>query len=149
MTTFRQFLTKLAQVTGMVILAASLFAFANSPVSLAQDIIPGFQGGIDGGAKAARGSDQPTDLFGDGGIFKQITNILLFIVGVLSVIMLIVGGLRYVISGGKQQAVSDAKNTILYAIVGLIVSLLAYAVINFVIGAFTSTYSSGGGGIDA
>lgn len=100
--------------------------------------------GIRAGADAARGADQPTQLFGDGGIFQQITNIMLFMIGVLSVIMLIIGGLRYVVSGGNKDAVTSAKNTILYAIVGLIVALLAYAAINFVINVFTSGgYGSG------
>ena len=86
------------------------------------------------GVNAARGNAQPADLFGAGGVITTITNILLFIVGALSVIMLIVGGLRYVISGGNSTAVTAAKNTILYAIVGLVISFLAYAAINFVIG---------------
>ncbi len=94
--------------------------------------------GLRAGADAARGSEQPAQLFGDGGIFHQITNIMLFMIGILSVIMLIIGGLRYVISGGNKDAVTSAKNTILYAIVGLIVALLAYAAINFVINVFTS-----------
>ncbi len=96
------------------------------------------------GADAARGTDQPSQLFGDGGIFQQITNIMLFMIGVLSVIMLIIGGLRYVVSGGNKDAVTSAKNTILYAIVGLVVSLLAYAAVNFIINVFAgSGYSSG------
>lgn len=94
--------------------------------------------GLRAGADAARGSEQPSQLFGDGGIFQQITNIMLFMIGILSVIMLIIGGLRYVVSGGNKDAVASAKNTILYAIVGLIVALLAYAAINFVINVFTS-----------
>jgi hypothetical protein len=49
--------------------------------------------------------------------------------------MLIVGGLRYVVSAGNSTAVTAAKNTILYAIVGLVVSFLAFAAINYVISA--------------
>ena len=85
------------------------------------------------GVNAARGNDQPTELFGVGGVLTTVTNILLFVVGALSVIMLIVGGLRYVVSGGNSTAVTAAKNTILYAIVGLVIAFLAYAAINFVI----------------
>ena len=85
------------------------------------------------GVNAAKGNDQPTELFGVGGVLTTVTNILLFVVGALSVIMLIVGGLRYVVSGGNSTAVTAAKNTILYAIVGLVIAFLAYAAINFVI----------------
>jgi len=90
------------------------------------------------GANAARGEGQPAELFGAGGFVTTITNIMLFIVGALSVIMLIIGGLRYVISGGNASAVTAAKNTILYAIVGLIVAFLAYSIINFVLGTLTT-----------
>ena len=88
---------------------------------------------IQAGALAAQGDNLPANLFGVTGIFTTISNIMMFIIGALSVLMLIVGGLRYVISGGDASAVTKAKNTILYAIVGLVVALLAYAVINFVL----------------
>ena len=90
------------------------------------------------GANAARGEGQPSQLFGDGGFVTTITNVLLFVVGALSVIMLIIGGLRYVVSGGNASAVTAAKNTVLYAIVGLIVAFLAYSIINFVLGTLTT-----------
>ena len=63
---------------------------------------------------------------------------LLFLIGAISVIMLIIGGIRYVVSGGDSTAVQNAKNTILYAIVGVVVAILAYAVVNFVITSFSS-----------
>lgn len=85
------------------------------------------------GASSAQGSDQATTLFGSAGIFTTITNVMLFIVGAISVIMVVIGGLRYVISGGNSTNITTAKNTILYAIIGLIISIMAYAMINFVI----------------
>ena len=91
---------------------------------------------ITNGAGCAQGTDQQADLFGSGGIFRTITNVLLFIIGAISVIMLIIGGIRYTISGGDSTAVTNAKNTILYAIVGIVIALLAYALVNFVIGSF-------------
>lgn len=105
-----------------------------------------FTGGIPEGAAAARGNDQPATLFGDLGIFSKITNVMLFIIGAVSVIMVIIGGLRYVISGGDSAKITAAKNTILYAIVGIIISLLAYALVNFVIGNFAEGSSGGDGG---
>jgi len=50
--------------------------------------------------------------------------------------MIIVGGIRYATSNGDQSAVKGAKDTILYAVVGLIVALVAYAIVNFVINQF-------------
>lgn len=109
-------------------------------VSLAvPSVAPAYAGtdlGIDEGANAAQGDDQSADLFGNDGVFRTITNVLLFLIGAVSVIMLIIGGIRYTISGGDSAAVTAAKNTILYAIVGIIVALLAYAIVNFVLGSF-------------
>lgn len=92
-----------------------------------------------GGLNSAKGEDQATDLFGATGMFTVITNVLLFIIGAVSVIMLVIGGIRYTVSAGDSSAVTAAKNTILYAIVGIIVALLAYAVVNFVVGNFATT----------
>ncbi len=93
---------------------------------------------LQGGVNAARGDGQPADLFGVGGVVSTITSILLFIIGALSVVMIIIGGLRYVTSGGNPTSVTGAKNTILYAVVGLVVAFLAYAAVNFVLGSLTN-----------
>ena len=90
------------------------------------------------GAEAARCETCPRDLFGDTGVFRQITDTILYIVGIIAVIMLIWGGIRYVVSGGDAKKVTDAKNTILYAIIGLIISFLAYAIVRFVVNALPS-----------
>ena len=86
------------------------------------------------GADIAKGDFMPEDLTV---VFHRITNTVLIVIGAVSVIMLIWGGLRYVISGGDSKKVTDAKNTILYAIIGLIICLLAYSIINFVITAIS------------
>ena len=91
---------------------------------------------IECGANSAKSDDQPASLFGDGsdeGLFRRIVNIMLFIIGAVAVIMLIIGGIRYVVSGGDQTHVTAAKNTILYAIIGIVVAVLAFAVVNFVL----------------
>ena len=85
------------------------------------------------GAEAARADGMPTELVGPNGTFTNITNTILYAVGIISVIMLVWGGVRYIISGGDSKKVTDAKNTVLYAIIGLIISVLAYAIVNFVL----------------
>ena len=67
---------------------------------------------------------------------QTIIGLLLFAIGTISVIMIIVGGIRYVISNGEASRIKSAKDTILYAVIGLIVSLLAYAIVNFVLTQF-------------
>lgn len=56
-----------------------------------------------------------------------------WIVGVASVIMIIVGGFKYVTSSGDSNSVNSAKNTILYALVGLVVVALAQVIVRFVL----------------
>lgn len=72
-------------------------------------------------------------LFGANSIWTRIINMLIFLIGSIAVIMIVVGGMRYVLSGGDSSAVNSAKNTILYAVVGLIVAVMAYAIVNFVV----------------
>lgn len=129
-------MTRKALITASVLSIAAIAALSSafSGVTFA------FDGTLQSGVEAARGANIPAELLGSGGVVTTIINTLLFVVGFLSVVMLIIGGIRYVISGGNSAAVTAAKNTILYAIVGLIIALFAYAIINFVIGSL-----SGGG----
>jgi len=69
-------------------------------------------------------------------LVSTIVNVLLFAIGTISVIMIIVGGLRYVTSNGDASQVTAAKNTILYAVIGLVVALLAFVIVNFVVAQF-------------
>ena len=116
-----------------------LFAIGLGVALIATPVSALGEGGAPAGVNAARGDNTPTNLInGDTSIVKRGINIMLFGVGVLSVIMLIFGGFRYVISGGKKESVTNAKNTILYAIVGLLVAVFAYAIINFILGAALS-----------
>ena len=91
------------------------------------------------GAEAARADGMPAELVGPEGVFTEISNTILYIVGIISVIMLVWGGLRYILSGGDNKKITDAKNTILYAIIGLIVAVLAFAIVNFVLNAIGGT----------
>lgn len=74
-----------------------------------------------------------TGLLSSGGFVFNVINAVLLIIGALSVIMVIVGGLRYVLSGGDPAGLKSAKDTILYALVGLAVALLAYSIVSFVV----------------
>ena len=117
--------------------ASLLFAGVGAVPAYAQDCNIS-DGSIRTGLECAVDEDQKnTKLFdSQNGLFQRITNILLFLVGAISVIMLIIGGIRYVISAGDQNAVTGAKNTIMYAIIGVIVALVAYGAIDFILGQF-------------
>lgn len=64
----------------------------------------------------------------------SILTMVFFAAGLLSVIFIIIGGVKYTLSGGDAAGLKSAKETITYAIVGLIVTLLAFGIINFVTG---------------
>lgn len=88
---------------------------------------------INQGLNSTGGSGGQSDI---RAVFKTVANVLLFIVGAVAVIMLIIGGLRYVVSQGDSSQVQSAKNTILYSVIGLLVAIFAFAIVNFVISSF-------------
>jgi len=65
---------------------------------------------------------------------QTIITIILGVLGALAVLFVVIGGFRYIVSGGDPQAVSKAKNTIIYALVGLAVAIAAEAIVAFVLG---------------
>lgn len=65
-----------------------------------------------------------------------ILNVMLYIVSITAVIMVVVGGIKYTTSGGDSNKIQSAKNTITYAIVGLVIAIFAWAIINWVVKAF-------------
>lgn len=131
----KNFLKKASQVITGAAAAATLLA-GRAMAAEANVTNPGtVDNPAAAGAETARAGGMPSELVGVNGVFTKITNTVLYAVGIISVIMLIYGGLRYVLSGGDSKKVTDAKNTIMYAIIGLIISILAYAIVNFVINA--------------
>lgn len=66
-------------------------------------------------------------------IIETALRIFQIVVGIVSVVMIVMGGLRYITSGGETTAVGTAKNTILYALVGIVVVALAEIIIQFVL----------------
>jgi len=127
----------------MKISKKALLGFAGSTaLALVSVFIPtnavfAVEGGVQGGIDAADPGTVPDTLFGQDSIFTTVVNVLLFLIGAISVIMLIVGGIRYTVSAGDSGNVTAAKNTIMYAIIGLIIAFLAFAIVNWVLGAIT------------
>ena len=111
----------MATEIGLMTVSLTRYAAAAVPTSLNQ------------GVNDAQPTGASGNLFGTGGIFTSIANTLIFLVGAISVIMLIIGGLRYVLSSGNASAVEGAKNTIMYALIGIVVAALAFAMVRFVV----------------
>lgn len=85
------------------------------------------KGGIDAACTTACNKAELKD------IFASIANTLIFVIGAIAVLMIIIGGIRYVTSNGDSKATTSAKDTILYAVIGLIVAIASYAIVNFVV----------------
>lgn len=66
-------------------------------------------------------------------LVQNVINTVLIILGMASVIMIIVGGVRYVTSNGDPQQVKSAKDTVMYSVIGVIVAIMAFAIVNFVL----------------
>ena len=90
----------------------------------------GLDASIDDGCTATD-TDTGTQKIQD--IVTLVVNIFSVIVGIVAVIMIIWGGFKYITSGGDSSNVSSAKNTIIYAIIGLVVVALAQFIVQFVL----------------
>ncbi|MCL2085348.1 pilin [Candidatus Saccharibacteria bacterium] len=82
-------------------------------------------------------------------ILGNITNVIFFIVGFLAVAILIYGGVQYIISEGNASKVERAKSTIQWSIVGLIVCIASWAIVNFVVLNVVGNGGSSGGSSDS
>lgn len=87
------------------------------------------QGGVQdvGGTGAGNTSGDVTT------VIKNVINILLFLIGMVAVIFIVIAGFRFVTSNGDTNTVSQAKNTIIYAVLGIVVAVMAYAIVNFIL----------------
>ncbi|MBQ8996570.1 hypothetical protein IJ095_00875 [Candidatus Saccharibacteria bacterium] len=110
---------------------AGVGAAAVSTVTVAQTpVYADWKSEVQGGADSTGGNGTGQSL---DDYVKTIINTILYIVGILAVVMVIFGGVQYTTSAGDQAKVTKAKNTILYGLIGLIVAVLAYAIVQFVI----------------
>ena len=111
-------------VVGVV--ATLALAFATVPVAHADY-------NLDKGISDSKGDQVAEKVDDPQQLVKGIVNGILYFVGILSVIMLIWGGILYTTSSGDSNKVTTAKNTIMYAVIGLVVAIFAYAIVNFVL----------------
>jgi TRAP-type C4-dicarboxylate transport system permease small subunit len=127
----KTFLKTLNYFPAIFFVAAVLLVSFSSPVALAQG------GGSSMGLDVVDGYSPPArDL---PSTILIIVNYVLVIVGVVALAYLIYGGFLYITSHGDTSQVDSAKNTIVYAVIGIIVIGVAAAVVNFVVGAVTNS----------
>lgn len=104
-----------------------------SPITSANSGIDICSGDGSGSIYCENRSDGETKV---NSIVGNVVNVLLMAVGVISIIMIVVGGILFALSSGDAQKAAKARNTVLYAVIGLVVSLFAAAIVNFVFNRF-------------
>lgn len=115
-------------------LVLGLFAIPVVPVSAAP------ADDISAGVQSVGGKEANSEEFTDS--VKRIVDTLLFLLGLVAVIIIILGGFRYATSNGDANATKAAKDMILYAVIGLIVAIIAYAIVNFIVSTFSDSGAS-------
>jgi hypothetical protein len=85
------------------------------------------------------GTDSSSQLCSDAGggdkfqeTIVNVTEIIMYIVGAMSIITIIIGGIKYAVAGGDEQKMTTARRMIIYSLVGLAVAILAWTITNFV-----------------
>lgn len=121
----------------LLISTFALGLFALPALAVAQT--PDIKGNLCGGASnlqfgAAGNCAANADETGLNQLIAKIINIVSIIVAIVAVIMIIVGGFKYIASGGDSSKVTGAKNTILYAVIGLVIVAIAQFIVKFVLG---------------
>lgn len=131
----RKLIQKLTVTFSALALLVAPAAMMAVPVHAADEA--NIEGSLCAGASLDVNSDGSCDESGTADtvndLIADVINIFSLVVGVVSVIMIIIGGLKYITSGGESGNITGAKNTILYAIIGLVVVALAQVIVKFVL----------------
>lgn len=117
---------KLAYIISLVALVYTFMM----PATVTADAVDVFPSGVCGSSKVCGNKGSTSPLFKT---IKNIINLMLYAAGIIAVVMIIIGGISYALSSGDQSKITSAKNTILYAVIGLIVAALSFAIVNFVV----------------
>ncbi|MFA5004360.1 MAG: pilin [Candidatus Saccharimonadales bacterium] len=135
---FKNIRYKIASLLAAVTMVAVPLAVpvAVSAQDIQSNLCQGANLSVDSGGSCSNTSQGTSTI---NGIIKTVINVFSIIVGVVSVIMIILGGLRYITSGGDSTSVSGAKNTIIYAIIGLVIVALAQFIVQFVLNKVTNS----------
>jgi len=109
-------------------------AVSVSQLALAETTKCAIQSGVNGAAGTAQDCSQtnnpPSDV---QSVIGNIINVMSLLVGAVAVIMLIVGGFRFVTSAGNEQSIAASRKTIIYALVGIVIAATAQTIVHFVL----------------
>ncbi len=134
MTRIKRILFTLAASLGLLVPAA-VPAIAGAQVNIQDNLC---KGASFDAASADCAADQDAAKTSVTEYIATAINIFSIVVGIIAVVMIIIGGVKYITSGGDAGNVTGAKNTILYAIIGLVIVALSQVIVQFVLGSFSS-----------
>lgn len=125
----------------IAVLATGLLLLTSSFVAPKVSYAAASKNDVCAGLDATGGSCDPAASGGTTveGTISTLVNIFSWVVGVIAVIMVIVGGMKYVTSGGDSSGVQSAKNTIMYALIGIVIVALAQVIVQFTVKKATTT----------
>lgn len=83
--------------------------------------------------KGVEASNTGNPLLGDDGLLTTVARILSFLVGFAAVVVIIIAGIQYILSNGDSGKISNAKDTLIYAVIGLIVAVVAQGIVSLVL----------------
>ena len=126
-------------ILSVLIVACSVFGFsAISVASLPTNVsAQAANSVVKKGIKTATTADMENkSIAGEGGLISILINFLLWAVGILSVVMIIFSGFRYITSAGDAAKTKSAQTALTYSIVGLIVAVLAWVIVKMILRQF-------------
>ena len=133
----------LALLLAPAVLAPAVASAANDPNQISNCLAQGTNLSTAGDGNTCTAGDTTSGTDKIQNIVTLIVNMFSIVVGLVAVIMIVVGGFKYITSGGDSGNITSAKNTIVYAVIGLVIVALAQFVVKFVLNKVTT---AGGGG---
>lgn len=121
------------KIKNIIVAIALAFVFFAVPAHASGAVVDPCQDSNLVNTELCRAAASNESLFGPGSIWNRILNTLTFAVGAIAVLMVVLGAIRYAVSAGDQAQVTSAKNTIIYAVIALVVAIMANAIVNFVL----------------
>lgn len=104
-----------------------------TPVAAVNPVEQVCSGGGSGSAACEAADPNEGALLGAEGVVTRAVQFIVYIAGALSVVLVVLGGIKYATSNGDSGNIQSAKNTVIYALVGLIVAVFAQAIVSFVL----------------
>lgn len=131
---FARFVRMIVVGIGVSIATMAATLLVSAPASAVDPYGAACNGG-GGNSAICQGKGNGADpIAGPSGAIVSVTTILAIVAGIVSVIFIIIGGLKYVTSGGDSSSIASAKSTIIAALIGLVIAALARPIVTFVIG---------------